>query len=106
MKCIFLTRGDPPKSGFTLTLTGTFNTRYGYVKINDSKYIEAQTMTLNAGTQISVYVGGQFSSNAKITYNGNTVQTGAGTYTFALADNTIIRMTSALASYTADITTS
>ena len=93
MNCIFLTRGEPPKSGFTLTLTGELNAKGGYVTVSGTKYTTAKVLELNAGTEVAVYVGGNAYSGQKITYNGITVllgDFGGGTYTFSLSADTTI----------------
>ena len=111
MNCIFLTRGEPPKSGFTLTLTGELNATGGYVTVSGTKYTTAKALELNAGTKVSVYVGGRAYSGQKITYNGTTVllgDFGGGTYTFSLSADTTItfaKFGSSSYYYTASIVT-
>ena len=67
-----------------VTLTGTFHSSMGYVKIDGTTYTSSQVLTINYGTEISVHVnkvsGSSGSSYVKL--NGTTVQTGAGTYSF------------------------
>lgn len=108
MKCIFRTRGEAPANGFMLTLTGTLSTNYGYATVDGTKYTASRVLELGAGTEVSVYVGGSALSGPKITYNGETVQSGRGTYTFSLSANTTITFTAKTSQpsyYTADITT-
>lgn len=95
MKCIFRTRGEPPRTSFTLTLTGTLSMDYGYVTVNNTKYYTARSLTLEPGTEISVYVGGSALSGQKITYNGayvGSASLGNLTYTFALTADTTVTM--------------
>lgn len=113
MNCIFLSRGKPTPMTKTVTLVGSFNSTRGYVTINGTKYTSAQALEIEAGTEISVYVassGTATQGNCNITFNGETVLTGKGTYTFvASADTTIIMVKGTAAGqtyYIADITTS
>lgn len=94
MNCIFLSRGETPPLTKTVTLAGSFNLTYGYVSINGTKYIDAQALEVEVGTEISVHVSGigSTASSAAITLNGSTVQSGAGTYTFGLDSPTTITM--------------
>ena len=110
MNCIFRTRGEPPVSGFTLTISGTPDASYGYVSIGETKYSAAQTVSLPAGSEVGVYVGGRGSSSLRPCYiylNGTLVQSGTGTYTFSLTGNAEITFTaqqvSAASGYRADI---
>ena len=112
MNCIFLTRGKPPKSGFTLTLTGALDASGGYVTVSGTKYTTAKALELDAGTEVAVHVGGSAVRGPKITYNGTTVSLsdfGKCTYTFSLSADTTItfaKFGSSTYYYTADITTS
>lgn len=90
MKCIFLTRGDPPKSGFTLTLTGEYDVNCAYVTIGGTKYTSAQTIALEPGTAVSVYAKG-VNKGSTITYNGTKVAED-GSYTFYISAPTTINM--------------
>ena len=110
MKCIFRTRGEAPVSGLKLTLTGEYDAAGAYVTIGGTKYTSAQTLTLEAGTEVSVYVKGSNNSSS-ITYNGSQVGRNGSTYTFNISAPTTISMeyTSSvlgLAKVTATITTS
>lgn len=102
MNCIFLRRSypEPKPKKLTMTLTGTFNSSYGYVTINGTKYKSAQTVEVEAGTEISVYVGGRSSTgNCQVSLNGTKVHSGAGTYTFVPTNNATIKMSMSGSSY-------
>lgn len=110
MECIFLSRGEPPVVGFILTLTGDYDATGAYVTIGDTKYTSAQTLTLEPGTAVSVYIKGT-NNKSSITYNGTQVGRNGSTYTFYISTPTTINMayTSSglgLALVTATITTS
>ena len=110
MECIFLSRGTALTIGFTLTLTGEYDAAGAYVTIDGTKYTSAQTLTLEPGTAVSVYVKGT-NSKSSITYNGSQVGRNGSTYTFNISAPTPINMeyTTAmlgLALVTATITTS
>ena len=95
MKCIFRTRGEPPVSGFTLTLSGEYGMGSNYtaaVNIGGTNYTSAQVLRLEAGTEVQVRVYASNSSKTYITLNGATVQSGSGSYTFSLSASTQIAM--------------
>ena len=98
-----------------VALSGTFDSSYGYVTIDGTKYTSAQTLKVAKGTSVTVRCSSNMASdrwNAKITLNGTTVAQGASTeaaeYTFAATDNCTITVTKAGTSqsryYTAAIT--
>lgn len=91
MECIFLSRGEAPKIGFVLTLTGEYDASGAYVTIDGTKYTSAQTLTLEPGTAVSVYVKGT-NSQSSITYNGSQVGGNGSTYTFYVSAPTTISM--------------
>lgn len=77
-----------------VALSGTFDKSYGYVTIDGTRYISAQTLTVAKGTSVTVYCGASHSNNrtkCKITLNGTTVAQGTSSagakYTFAVTDN-------------------
>lgn len=114
MQCLQLTRGEPPALTVDVSLSGTFNSSYGYVTIGGTKYTSAQTLTVAKGTSVMVYCGSSnsFIVRTKITLNGTTVAQGtsdAGAeYTFAVTDNCSIvisrKSVSGYIYYIADIT--
>lgn len=110
MNCIFLSRGTPPPMANTVTLTGALNSSYAYVTINGTKYSRAQTLEVESGTEISVYVGSMMGNSSYINFNGTKVLSGKGTYTFTLTADTTITMAQSGSSWTAyyyaNITTS
>lgn len=61
----------------TVTITGEGNINVCYVTINGTKYYEASTLEVEAGTIIDMYVTGRYgSSTGTITLNGTTVASG------------------------------
>ena len=79
---------------FDVALSGTFNSKYGYVTIDGTKYTSAQTLTVAKGTSVTVYCGSeryQIQALSTITLNGTTVAQGtysaAAEYTFAVTDS-------------------
>lgn len=109
MNCIMLSRGAPPEIALTLTVSGSFNSTYGYVKVGETTYTSAQTVSVAAGTEVTVYVGGRSSSarkNCYISLNGEKVLSGAaGDYTFAMTRSTSVVMSLGSSYYYATITT-
>ena len=115
MQCLQLTRGEPPATTVDVVLSGPFDSTYGYVTIDGTKYTSAQTLTVAKGTSVTVHCGTEYvfyQNNAKITLNGTTVAQGtisaAAEYTFSVTSNctiAFIRYTSQGAyAYAADIT--
>ncbi len=114
MSVFFRRRGEPPATTVDVTLSGTFNSTYGYVTIDGTKYTSAQTLTVAKGTSVTVYCGSgnSFIVRTKITLNGTTVAEGTSSagaeYTFAVTDNCAITVTKKNVSghiyYYADIT--
>ena len=98
----------------TVTLSGTFDSSYGYVMIGGTKYTSAGSYTVPMGEQVHITVSSSSSSqrsNCQVTLDGRTVMDGSGTYdyTVGFSDCTIHfnqSRTSSWASYywTADIT--
>ena len=79
----------------TLALTGTFHSSYAYVTVSGTKYTSTQVLTLEPGTEMTVFcsaTGSSYRSRAYITLNGATVQSGSGSYTFSLSASTQIAM--------------
>lgn len=96
-----------------VALSGTFDSSYGYVTIDGTKYTSEQTVAVAKGTSVTVYCGGTIASKelCKITLNGTTVAQGttsaAAEYTFAVTDNCTVvlsKNTIVLYYYTAAIT--
>lgn len=114
MQCIQLRRGDPPKMTVDVVLSGSFNSSYGYVEIDGTKYASAQTVKVAKGTSVTVISSASRMSykNCKITLNGEIVASGSNSsgasYTFTVTDNCSISFTNTRYSvtnyYTADIT--
>lgn len=97
MQCLQLTRGEPPATTVDVALSGTFDSTYGYVTIDGTKYTSAQTLTVAKGTSVTVYCSSSQSSyftKCEITLNGTTVAKGTKgsppEYTFAATDNCTI----------------
>ena len=83
-----------------VVLSGTFDSSYGYVTIDGTKYTSVQTVTVAKGTSVTVYCDAMFSAfyeDTKITLNGTTVAQGTtdatAEYTFAVTDNCTIVIT-------------
>lgn len=75
-----------------VVLSGTFDSTYGYVTIDGTKYTSAQTLTVAKGTSVTVYCSGRGRPDISyIKLNGTTVAQGtisaAAEYTFAVTDN-------------------
>ena len=117
MQCLQLTRGKPPATTVAVTLSGDFNSKYGYVTIDGTKYTSEQTLTVAKGTSVTVLCGSSFpmptaQDKLIITLNGTTVAQGGkkspAEYTFAVTANCSIVLTEKLPSgfpyYTAAIT--
>lgn len=92
--------GGTTPSEYAVTLTGSFNSTYGYVTINGIKYTSAQSVSVELNTSVVVYVRGVNSSasNMKITLNGTVVAQGStssldASYTFKVTTNTLISFT-------------
>ena len=100
MNCIFLSRGKPTPMTKTVTLTGSLYPQYAYVTINGTVYTSAQTLEVEDGTEISVYVSAVYmNSSCFINFNGTRVLSGKGTYTFTLTADTTIAFASSGSSY-------
>ena len=109
--------GGGTASEYALTLSGALHRERGYVTINGTKYSTAQTLTLAAGTNVTVTCGTTYTSSGvaypKIYLNGTLVTSGTDnsdrTFTFAIGSNTSIAFTSNYYSsfiyYEANITT-
>ena len=100
----------------TLALTGTFHSSYAYVTVSGTKYTSTQVLTLEPGTEMSVFcsaTGSSYRSRAYITLNGTTVKSGSSSgasYTMVITSPTTVEITRARASgsyyyYYAAITT-
>lgn len=78
---------------YTVTASGTFNQTNGYFTINGTSYYAAGTWTFDSKPAITIKTsangGPTFAGNCKITVNGETVSTGANTYTLETDDDTI-----------------
>lgn len=101
-------------TGFTVTITGTLNATYGYVTIDGTQCASATEVLVPAGAEVSVYVGAPMGASAArfcwVSKDGTQVQTGSGTYTFAVETNTTLHFATVTMSkytyYTCTITTS
>ena len=101
MSVFFRRRGEPPATTVDVALSGTFNSSYGYVTIDGTKYTAAQTVTVAKGTSVKVYCSASQSAlmtKCKITLNGTIVAQGAqyspAQYRFTTTDNCAIVLTS------------
>lgn len=113
MQCLQLTRGEPPATTVDVELGGTFDSSYGYVTIDGTKYTSAQTLKVAKGTSVTVHCGAgrkDAQTQAYINLNGTRVAKGttsaAAEYTFAATDNCTIVLSKSLGGsfYYADIT--
>lgn len=113
MNCVFKRRGGSESvPQFTVLISGQANASYAYITVNGQRHYRAEEITVDEGTQISVFVAAAQSSqdyNCYINFNGTAVQTGRGTYTFSAASNCQIIFGRAIwvdaYHYYADITT-
>lgn len=80
----------------TVSITGSyFDSTYGYVTINGTKYTSATSVEVSKGAEIAVCVGSNNTTagtNCYIVKNGETVQSGQGTHTFTADGNVSIAM--------------
>lgn len=78
--CRLPNRIETIKRTVTITLTGYFNSSYGYVQIptGGTKYTSAQTVSIQKGTRVYVYVGCDIATSnlVKITKDGVVVSSG------------------------------
>lgn len=84
----------------TLELSGIFNSIYGYATIGGTKYTSARTLTLEPGTEVTIFCSSNLVLNrakCQITKDGGIAATGTtsdgATYTFVLTSNTSIDFT-------------
>lgn len=94
----------------TLTISGAFDKNDSYVTVNGTTYTSNTTLMLSKNTEISVHLGfWGYGMTCTVSYNGTTVKTGSGTYTFPIEDDTNIVLTSVTSGnkycFNADITT-
>ena len=73
MQCLQLTRGEPPATTVTVTITGTGNSRYCYATINGAKQYSAGTHEVNVGDTITFGVYGQRKSYGFVEIDGTQV---------------------------------
>ena len=82
--------------GFIVTITGTFDATNGYVTIAGTKYTAAAEVQVNAGDEISVYVGATITSvgnnSSYIEKDGARVHSGIGSYSFTVDTNATITL--------------
>ena len=80
------------KPTFTVQLSGSFSKTQGYATINGVKYAEETTLQVLRHQTVSVTVSGSSSnaSKCKVTLNGETVQSGAGTYELTVDSGMVI----------------
>lgn len=83
-----------------LTLSGIMNSSYGYVVIDGTTYSAAQTLTLDAGIEVTVVCSAGRPANrqsCEINKDGESVATpsleSGATYTFVLSTDTTINFT-------------
>lgn len=84
---MFLRRGKAPYLNCTITLTGTFDSKYCYATIDGVQYTSTTEMIVPGGTEVVVYVANKFSAsdprNGNVTLNDEpvTVENFGYTYT-------------------------
>lgn len=88
---MFLRRGKVGPFTVVLTEDGSgFNSSYAYATVDGTKYTDAATLELAYGSIVEVYVSGR-KAEAKalcyVTLDGETVQSGAGTYSYRVTRN-------------------
>lgn len=77
----------------TVTISGTFDKDYGYATVRATKYTAAATVSVEKNAHCSVRVSSSNSDarkNCSVTFNGETVKSGYGDYSFIIEDNTTI----------------
>ena len=74
MQCLQLTRGEPPATTITVTITGSGDSRKCYTIINGTKQYSAGTHEVNDGDTITFGVFGTSSRNpGTVTIDGTEV---------------------------------
>lgn len=107
---MFLRRG--PIGPFAVALTETksgFNSSYGYATIDGVKYTDPATLELAYESVVEVYVSARSAENKEkcyVTLNGETVQSGAGTYSYKVTRNATLTFGAASNVRFCDIVTS
>ena len=111
MSVFFRRRGEPPATTVDVVLIGIFDSSYGYVTIDGTKYTSAQTLTVAKGTSVTVYCKAfLYAVTPVIKLNGTIVASATSSsdsakYTFAVTENCrIVLAESDGGDYTADIT--
>lgn len=81
---------------WTVAISGDLRSKYGTATIGGTEYTAATTVDAKRGETASVFVSAGSSSNrpkCRVTLNGETVQSGDGTYTFPITGDTTIVFT-------------
>lgn len=90
---MFLRRGPAPKRMRAVAIDGTFSSSKAYATIDDKMYTSAATIEVDPGTVIGIRISSDSLNQAGSCYiavDGETVQTGRGTYLYTvLKDSTI-----------------
>lgn len=87
---MFLKRGKVGPFTVILTENGSgFNSSYAYATVDGTKYTDAATLELAYGSIVDVFVSARSSYQALcyVTLDGETVQNGAGTYSYKVTRN-------------------
>lgn len=73
---------------YTVTITGTGDGQYCYVKINNTPYVSAATVSVEEGTAINCFISRIAGQTPTITYNGSVVASGDDkSYTFTVVND-------------------
>lgn len=87
---MFLRRGKVGPFTVVLTEEGNgFNSSYAYATVDGTKYTDPATLELAYGSIVDVFVSARSSYQAQcyVTLDGETVQSGAGTYSYKVTRN-------------------
>ena len=75
MQCLQLTRGEPPATTITVTITGSGSAKSCYATINGTKQYKAGTHEVNAGDTITFSVFGDSKNKGWVEIDGTQVLT-------------------------------
>lgn len=107
---MFLRRGKVGPFTVALTENGSaFSSSYAYATVDGTKYTDPATLELAYGSIVEVYVSGRKASHQALCYvtlDGETVQDGAGTYSYKVTRNATLTFGENGNGKTCDIVTS
>lgn len=92
---MFLRRGQPPARALTVVIAGTFSSSRAYVTVGDVQYTSAATVEVNPGDVVGIYISSDSLNQGDLCYvavDGETVQTGRGTYLYTVLKSSTITL--------------